>query len=46
MDHVALVAVLLTSSAFAVASGKGVLSLVLRLMSRYSLSSPNGSSAS
>ena len=37
MDHVALVAVLLTSSLFAVASGKGLLSLVLRLMTRYGL---------
>jgi len=31
MDQVALAAVLVTSSALAVASGKGVLSLVLRL---------------
>jgi hypothetical protein len=48
MDHLAIPAVLLTSSALAVASGKGVLSLVLRLMTRYSLPTGDttGSSAS
>jgi len=37
MDQIALGAILLTSSAVAVASGKGLLSLVLHLMTRYSL---------
>jgi hypothetical protein len=42
MDHVALGAVLLSSSALAVASGKGLLSLVLHLMTRYSLPATDG----
>jgi hypothetical protein len=46
MDHIALGAVLVTSSAFAVASGKGLLSLVFHLMTRYSLPSVDGGSAS
>src|SRR2546423_1072623 len=44
MDQVALGAVLLTSSALAVASGKSLLSLVLRLMSHYSLPATDVSS--